>query len=71
MMTSLKVREFKQSITNFVDRNELPDEVKRMVLSEILKEQEEKTVLTLRREIEERDSEESGEGQNAENVSEN
>lgn len=70
-MTSLKVREFKQSITNFVNGNELPDEVKRMVLSEILKEQEEKTVLTLRREIEERDSEESGEGQNAENVSEN
>lgn len=70
-MTSLKVREFKQSITNFVDRNELPDEVKRMVLSEILKEQEEKTVLTLRREIEERDLEESGEGQNAENISEN
>lgn len=70
-MTSLKVREFKQSIINFVNGNELPDEVKRMVLSEILKEQEEKTVLTLRREIEERDFEERGDRQNAENVSEN
>lgn len=67
-MTSLKIREFKQTILNFADKTELPDEVKRMVFAEILKEQEEKTVLTLKQEIMERDISEKEEQENAEDI---
>ena len=67
-MKSLEVREFKQTISNYVQGNPLPDEVKRMVLSEILKQQEEVTLLTLRKEIEERDCAEKEAMQDAENI---
>lgn len=70
-MNSLKIREFRQSIESFVAKSELPDEVKRMVLAEILKAQEEATVLTLRKEIEERDIAEQEDGVDAESVCEN
>ena len=67
-MTSLKIREFKQTISNFVQDTELPDEVKRMVLTELLKEQEEKTVLTLKKEIMERDIAGEETAENAKNI---
>ena len=70
-MTSLKIREFKQTISNYVSASVLPDEVKRMALAEILKEQEDLTVLTLKKEIEARDSAEKEAMQNAESVCEN
>ena len=63
---NLKIREFKNAISNFVTQSELPDEVKRMVLSEILREQEERTIATIRSEIEERDRLEKGDGPDAE-----
>lgn len=69
-MTSLNIREFKQTISNYVSTSELPAEVKRMVLAEILKEQEELTLLTLRKEIEERDNAEK-EAMHAESLCEN
>ena len=67
-MTSLEIREFKQAIESFVAKSELPEEVKRMVLAEILKEQESVTVLTLRKEIETRDNAEKEAMQDAESV---
>lgn len=67
-MNSLGIREFKQAITNYMQGNPLPDEVKRMVLAEIMREQEERTLLTIKREIEQRDIEEKGDDANAENV---
>ena len=63
---NLKIREFKNAISNFVSQSELPDEVKRMVLSEILREQEERTIATIRSEIEERDRLEKGDDTDAE-----
>lgn len=66
-MKSIEIFEFKQAIKNFVSQSDIPDEVKRMVLSEILKEQEEITFETLKREISERDKEGSKDG-NAESV---
>ena len=63
---NLKIREFKNAISNFVTQSELPDEVKRMVLSEILREQEERTIATIRSEIEERDRLEKGDEYDAE-----
>ena len=67
-MNSLEIKEFKQAIVNYVQGNPLPDEVKRMVLAEIMREQEERTLLTIKREIEQRDIEEKGDDANAENV---
>ena len=66
-MNSIEIFEFQQAIKNFVRQSTIPDEVKRMVLAEILKEQEQITFATLQREIEERDTEESENG-NAESV---
>ena len=34
-MTNLKIREFSQAITNFIDRSPLPVEVKRLCLNDI------------------------------------
>ena len=67
-MTSLEIREFKQTISNFIGETDLPDEVKRMVLSEILREQGERTVQTLRRELEERNTVQKGVEKNAESI---
>lgn len=58
---SLEIREFKQAISNFIVENKLPDEVKRMVLSEILNEQENRTLNTLKAEISERNRKEKKE----------
>ena len=66
-MNSIEIFEFQQAIKNFVRQSTIPDEVKRMVLAEILKEQEQITVETMKREIEERDKEGSEDG-NAESV---
>lgn len=66
-MDSLQIYEFKKAIKDFVFQSDVPDEVKRMVLSEILQEQEQVTFATLKREIEERDREEAENG-NAESV---
>lgn len=66
-MKSLQIYEFKKAIKDFVFQSEIPDEVKRMVLAEILQEQEQVTFATLQREIEERDKEGSENG-NAESV---
>lgn len=66
-INSLSVYEFKNAIKEFVTNSTIPDEVKRMVLAEILKEQEQITLETLKREIEERDREESENG-NAESA---
>ena len=63
---NLKIREFKNAISNFVSQSELPDEVKRMVISEILREQEERTIAIIRSEIEERDRLEKGDEPDAE-----
>lgn len=66
-MKSIEIFEFKKAIKDFVFQSEIPDEVKRMVLAEILQEQEQITFATLQREIEERDKEGSEDG-NAESV---
>ena len=41
-MRNLEIREFSQAITNFVEKSDLPEEVKRMALQEILLKQEQK-----------------------------
>lgn len=66
-MKSIEIFEFKKAIKDFIFQSEIPDEVKRMVLAEILQEQEQITFATLQREIEERDKEGSEDG-NAESV---
>ena len=50
-MNNLKIREFSQAITNFVDGSDLPEEVKRMALQEILIKQEQKAKDALLTEI--------------------
>ena len=65
-MTSLEIREFKQAISNFVAGSELPEEVKRLVLKEVLTEQENTTLCVMRDEIEARDLAESSQNENAE-----
>jgi hypothetical protein len=37
-MDSLTIREFKQSITNFIEQSDIPCEVKRLVIEEIARE---------------------------------
>lgn len=58
-MNNLEIREFKQSIVNFINNSPVMDEVKRLVLSEILHEQNEKTTVVLTNEIRERDKKEA------------
>lgn len=65
-MTSLEIREFKQAISNFVASSELPAEVKRLVLKEVLTEQENTTLCVMRDEIKARDLAESAQNENAE-----
>ena len=55
-MTNLAIAEFKQAIKNFVGRSELPAEVKRMALSEILREVEQESRQALMAEIAARDA---------------
>lgn len=68
-MTNLKILEIKQTIQTYVKQVELPDVVKRMVLADILSEQEAITLETLKREIkeiEEREKTEKEETEHAE-----
>lgn len=58
-MNNLKIREFSQAITNFVDGSDLPEEVKRMAIQEILIKQEQKARDALLSEIAVRDAEEA------------
>lgn len=60
-MNNLKIREFSQAITNFVDGSDLPEEVKRMALQEILIKQEQKAKEALLTEIAARDAAEKEE----------
>lgn len=55
-MSNLKIKEFSQSITNFVDGSDLPEEVKRLALLEILEKQEQKARTALLAEIADRDA---------------
>lgn len=58
-MSNLKIKEFSQSITNFVDGSDLPEEVKRLALLEILEKQEQKARNALLAEIADRDATEA------------
>lgn len=67
-MTSLLILEFKQTIQKYVQETTLPDEVKRMILADILREQETVTYETLKQEIAERDKNEQEENKNEESI---
>lgn len=56
---NLKIREFKVAIQNYVDGSGLPEEVKRLVLNEILAEQSQKALSAISAELEERDRKEA------------
>lgn len=55
-MSNLEIREFTQAINNFVDGSDLPEEVKRMALQEVLTRQEQKARDALMAEIADRDA---------------
>lgn len=57
-MNNLSIYTFKQAIQNYIKENELPEEVKRLVLKEILEEQSQATLTAIREEITKRDAEE-------------
>lgn len=60
-MRNLEIREFSQAITNFVEKSDLQEEVKRMALQEILLKQEQKAKDALLAEIAARDAAEKEE----------
>lgn len=60
-MSNLEIREFSQTITNFVEGSDLQEEVKRMALQEILLKQEQKARDALLAEIAARDAAEKEE----------
>lgn len=59
-MNSIEVREFSQAIRNFIKGSQLPAEVKRLALAEILRETEEDARRELIAQVEERDRKEGG-----------
>nr|DAU03955.1 MAG TPA: hypothetical protein [Caudoviricetes sp.] len=65
---NLKIREFTQALLNFIDGSDLPEEVKRMALQEVLTRQEQKARDALLAEIAARDAEEQEVKQDAESV---
>lgn len=67
-MTNLEIAEFKQAIKNFVGGSELPVEVKRMALSEILREVEQESRQALMAEIADRDAAKQEVKQDAESI---
>lgn len=67
-MQNLEIAEFKQAIKNFVANSELPVEVKRMALSEILREVEQESRQALMAEITARDAEEQEVKQDAKSI---
>lgn len=58
-MKSLQIVEFKKTLRNYIDTTDLPQEVKRYVLKDLLEEQEKLVYEELQREIVERDARES------------
>lgn len=54
-MGNLEIREFKVSIKNYINSTDLPVEVKRIVLSEICRDLEEKAALTIAEELKKRE----------------
>lgn len=58
----LEIMEFRNAINNFVESSNLPDEVKRMVLERVLAKQEQRTLVTVRTQIEKRDKKEVAKG---------
>lgn len=56
---NLKIREFKQSIANFVNASELPIEVKSLVLTDLARQTEAMANVQIKKEIAERDKKES------------
>ena len=56
---NLKIREFKQSIANFVNASELPIEVKLLVLTDLARQTEAMANAQIKKEIAERDKKES------------
>lgn len=68
MCKSIEVIEFRNAIKNYVTESPLPEEVKRMVLSQLLDEQAQRTLETVKKEIADRDKEVNAD---AESVSEN
>ena len=54
-MNSLQIREFSQSIINFVNASQLPIEVKRLALKDILSQVEAETNKVLTEEIRDRE----------------
>lgn len=67
-MQNLEIAEFKQAIKNFVANSELPVEVKRMALSEILREVEQESRQALMAEITARDAAEREVKQDAKSI---
>lgn len=67
-MSNLEIAEFKQAIKSFVEKSELPVEVKRMALAEILREVEQESQRALMEEIAARDAAEQEVNQDAESV---
>lgn len=67
-MSNLEIKEFTQAINNFVDGSDLPEEVKRMALQEVLTRQEQKARDALLAEISARDAAEQEVKQDAESV---
>ena len=55
-MDSITVREFSQSIINFINQNPLPMEVKRLALKDILSQVEEETNKVLQSELQIRET---------------
>lgn len=66
--TSIAILEFKQSIQKYVQETNLPDKIKRMVLADILREQESITYEVLKQELAERDKKEEEVNNNAESI---
>ena len=58
-MKSVDIVVFKNTIKDFVTASPLPDEVKRLTLNEILTEQTQKTLETVRAELAERNRKEA------------
>lgn len=54
-MQSLKIVEFKKTLRSYINETEMPQEVKRYVLKDLLEEQEKLVFEELQIEIEERD----------------
>ena len=54
-MNSLQIREFSQSIINFINASQLPIEVKRLALKDIMTQIETETTKVLREEIRDRE----------------